>query len=90
MISAGEGLGLVNVVEDICRKTKHLLLGEVVVYNDNKLLLKGINNKVRKNSQYMLEAGVIIAKLKQLKNKASIDIAFEYSSNKMNPELAFK
>ena len=90
MISAGEGLGLVNVVEDICRKTKHLSSGEVVVYNDNKLLLKGINNEARKDSQCTLEAGAMIAKLKQLKNKASIDITFEYSNNKMNPELAFE
>ena len=90
MIPAREGLGLVHLVADICKKTKHLSSGEVTIYNDNKLLFKGANNNIKKASVCALKTGTMIAKLKKWETQASVDVIFEYSNDKMNTELDFE
>ena len=39
MILAGEGLGIVDLVEEICTKTKDMSSREITIYNDNKFYL---------------------------------------------------
>ena len=50
--------------------------GEIIVYNDNKFLLQGANNKTKQDSQCALEVGIVVAKLKKLKDKATMNINF--------------
>ena len=60
MIPAGEGLGLLNLVATIAKANQYIMNGEIVVYNDNKKLVRKINAKVKKASECTLEARVIV------------------------------
>ena len=51
--------------------------GEIVVYIDNKKVLKGIYQNIQKESQYAQEAGTKIEGIRHKIKKASIDINFE-------------
>ena len=62
MILAGNRLGLVDMVIDIVKKIAYLYRGEVIIHNNNKLLLRGINSEIYKSSQYTLEARAVIIK----------------------------
>ena len=48
MMPVGEVLGIVDLVANMCKKTKHMSSSEIVVYNDNKFLLQGVNNESKK------------------------------------------
>ena len=60
MISTGEGLSLLDLVATIAKATQHIMNGEIVVYSDNKKLVRKINAKVKKVSECTLEAGAIV------------------------------
>ena len=49
-IPVGEGLGMLNLIKNISKNTKCLQTGGIVIYNDNKKLIKEIGKKVLKES----------------------------------------
>ena len=45
-----EGVGVLNLIKDINNKTKHIELGEIVVYIDIKKIVKEVTRKFEKES----------------------------------------
>ena len=61
-------------------RTKYNSSGKVVVYSDNKTILKEYYKNVTKESDVTSEVGVIVAAIWQEIDNATIDISLEYSS----------
>ena len=90
MIATGEGIRLLDLIKNIVKNTKELDSGEVVIYNDNKKLIREINKEVEKESDYTQEAGAIVEGICRKIKKAKIDITIEYANDKPHPNLLFK
>jgi len=89
-IPAAEGLGLYNLVKVINKKTKNIPQGEIVVYTDNKKIIKGVNTKIQKESQCVQEASATIEGIKEEISNSTITITVEYSKSKPTPNRSFQ
>ena len=85
MILVAEGLGVLNLVKEIIMKISNITLGEIAVYANNKQIFNGINGKIRKESQCIVEASATIEVIKKEIANAIIKIRIEYSNG--NPRL---
>ena len=90
IIAAGEGIGLLDLITNIVKNTKELDSGEVVIYNDNKKLIREINKEVKKESDYTQEAEAITEGIRCEIKKAQIDIKIEYANDKPYSNLSFE
>ena len=52
------------MVSVTCKNTAHLSSGEITVCNNNRMLLSGVNNEVKKDRHCALDAGAVVVKLK--------------------------
>ena len=64
LISAGEAVGTLDLITNIVNKSKNITEGEVVVYSNNKTVVKEINKEINKESNVMGEAGAIITQIR--------------------------
>ena len=85
MIPAGEGLGLLALVNDIASKTRNLNQGEVTACSDNKHVLNHVENYFKKQRQRTVEAGATIEGIRQVTKQAHVSIKFEHA--KPNPKM---
>jgi len=89
LVPVGEAIGLLDLIKQIVQKTKSIPSGEIVVYSDNKYIIKKINNPAHKESDVTGDAGATITAIKEEINKATISILIEYANNKPRPGKTF-
>jgi len=82
-IPAAEGLGLLNLIREINTKTKHISIGEIVIYCDNRKIIKGVVSEVYKESFFTHEASATISSIREVIQTATIEISIEYSTIKV-------
>ena len=82
MILAEEALRVLDLIKAIAAATKNIQSREIVVYLGNKRVLYEYHKQVNKESNVTMEAGAIIAEMKDEIEKATIDITLVYSNNK--------
>ena len=89
MISVGKGFGLLDLVASIVKNIRNIESGEIVIYNDNKKLIREIHKEVMKESECTGEAGAIVEVIRRELKKSHIEISIEYSNNKPYPNKEF-
>ena len=77
-----EGVGVLNLIAEIRRRTGHMSTGSIVVFSDMRMIVNEVNKERVKDSQCVREAGATINGIKQEIEKATITIRLEYSSTK--------
>ena len=90
LILAGEGLGLLALIKHIINNTRQLEQGKIVIYNDNKKLIREIDKVIVKDSEYTKEAGMVIAQIRKEIEYSKICVKIEYSNNKLRSNLVFE
>lgn len=90
LIPAGEGIGLLELVKNVNKNTKHLNDGEITIYNDNKKLINEIHKEVMKESECTQEAGGVVEGIRREIKKANIVIKIEYANNKPHVNKTFE
>ena len=50
VVSMAEGLGLLNLIEEINNKTNHIIGGKIIIYSDNKKVINGVMAEAMKES----------------------------------------
>ena len=90
MIAAAEGIGLLDLITNIVKNTKELNSKEVMIYNDNKKLIRDIKKVVEKESDYTQEVGAIAEGIRREIKKAQIDIKIECTNDKPHLNLLFE
>ena len=88
-IPAGEGLGMLDLIKNISKNTKYLQTGGIVIYNDNKKLIKEIEKKVSKESDCTQEAEAVVERIRRELKISNIDITIEYANNKPRTNIGF-
>ena len=73
---------MLDLIQYITKRCKHITSGEVVIYGDNKINIRHIHNKESRESDTTQEVEATIAAIKEEIDNASIDITIEYSNNK--------
>ena len=63
-ITSAESSILLNIIETIYCKLKHINSRSVKIYQDNKLLINSINNELEKESLFTMEASTEITRIK--------------------------
>ena len=81
-IPAGEGLGMLDLIKNISKNTKYLQTGGIVIYNDNKKLIREIEKEVSKESDYTQEAGAVVEGIRRELKTSNIDVKIEYINDK--------
>ena len=76
MVKGVEATVMLDLVETIYHKTKHLNNRSITISNDNCLLMKSVSEELLKENQYTLNAGSEITKIKQLVKEYLIEIYF--------------
>ena len=61
MIPAGEAVGILELMQYIALRSKHIKRGEIIVHNDNKKIVRKIYREANKESDVTCEAGATIA-----------------------------
>ena len=51
-----EGLEILDLIKDVMQKTKTLAAGEVTICNNNKKLLREVENEVKRDTEFTNEA----------------------------------
>ena len=64
--------------------------GEIQIFNDNKKLLREIDKRRKKESNYTQEAGAVVTAIRRELEYMSIDIKLEYTKNKPRANLPFE
>ena len=82
MTPTGEAIGILDLIMNVKNNTKHLSQGGVVIFNDNKKIINDINRDKTKESQYTLEAGSIVERIRREIDNARISIEVKYSNDK--------
>jgi len=62
------------MVVTINRKAKHIDQGKVIIFNDNKILVRCINFPLLKENQFTIEAGAKISEIRKITKHSSIKI----------------
>ena len=65
---------LLNIVRTIYNKSKHILSGSIILYSDNLLLRRRINNQIYKSNTLAIDAEAEIVEIKELMKKSIINI----------------
>jgi len=81
---------LISLVSKIVSATQNMSAGEIVIYNDNKKLVRRINNKITKASECTLEAGAVVERIKRLLARTKIEISIEYANDKPREDKLFE
>ena len=89
LISAGEAVGTLDLISTIVKKSRSITTGEVVIYIDNKTVVREILKDINKESDVTGEAGAIITQIRREIEDASIDIIVEYAKNKPRADKTF-
>ena len=89
MIPAGEGIGLLSLLRDINIKTKEYQTGKIVIYNDNKYLIRECLRNRKKASEYTYEAGSVTEAIRRELKASSIEIEIKYSNDRPKPNTEF-
>jgi len=63
MIPVGKAADLLELILQIMKNTKHLLSGEIKVYNDNKKIILALDREVNKESDCTQEAGALVERI---------------------------
>ena len=50
VVSAAEGIGLLNLIKEINNQTNHMIGGEIIIYSDNKKVINGMLAEAMKES----------------------------------------
>ena len=90
IIPASKAIYTPNLIKYITRRTKNIDNGEVVVYADNKAILREIYKTVHKESDMIVKASTTATVIKDEIKKVFIDISIGYSNNKLRPRLTFQ
>ena len=85
MISLGEGLGILDLIARLKKHTKSVNRREIIIYTDNKCVIKEYCNKVNKESDCAKEAGGIVEAIRKEVKSIECEVTLEYSSIKMHP-----
>ena len=89
MIPAGKATGLLDLITYITSRCRNIDRGEVVVYADDKTVIREIYKPINKESNATGEAGATIAAIRDKIEKAPIDISINYLNNKPRPDKTF-
>jgi hypothetical protein len=90
MIPAGEAIGMLDLIVNVKSNTKHLSHGGLIIFNDNKKIINEINQEKTKESQYTLEAGSIVERIRREIEDAKISIEIKYSNDKPKAHINFE
>ena len=85
-----EGVGILNLICKINKKTSHLELGAITVYSDIKKIVNEVQNEIVKESQCVREASATIMAIKKEIDKATIIVELKYSNNKIRQDREFQ
>ena len=67
MIPAGEAHGLLDSIIEVAQNTRYLSEGEITVHNNNKIIIKDIENEVLKETNCAKETGAVIKRIQREK-----------------------
>ena len=73
-IVGAEAITLLELLEVINKKSKHIQHGKINIGIDNRKLRKTIIEKVMKPAQYTQDGGAVITRIKEIIKEASIEI----------------
>jgi len=73
-IEGSEATILLDLIITIAKKAAHIDEGRIIVRNDNRLLVRTINNQIWKENEYTISAGVEIVKIKEVLKSSSVQI----------------
>jgi len=73
-IVGAEAITLLELVEVISRKSKHISHGSIEIAVDNKKVYRAITNELPKPTQYSQDGGAAITRIKELINESTITI----------------
>ena len=90
MISSGEAIETLDLIQYIIARSTNIESDEVVVFIDNKTILKEMYKPINKESNITSEAGATVAIIQDLISNVTIDISAEYANNKYKPEKTFQ
>jgi len=85
-----EGVGILNLMCEINKKTSHLESGAITVYFDMKKIVNEVQNEIVKESQYVREASTTIMAIKKEIDKVTITVKLKYSNNKISQGREFQ
>ena len=79
---AAEATILLDLVQTIYRKSKHIEIESMVLYTNKQILSRRINNPIPKPNLLAMNAGVEIAQIKDIIEKVVIKIVVEWTREK--------
>ena len=85
-----EGVGILNLLRKINKKTSHLESGAITVFSDMKKIVNEVRYKVVKESQCVREASATIMAIKKEIDNATITVELEYSNKKIRQDRPFQ
>ena len=88
-IVGAEVITLLEMLEVIHKKSKHMQHGSIEIGFDNRKVCKTIAAKVVKPSQYTQDGGVAIARIKQIINEAAFEIKLTLIIHSKRRSVAF-
>jgi len=74
---AAEATAILNLIAEIAMKIITLTEGTIIITNDNKKLIKNINNELKKVNQYIQYTRTIISKIKHIMQNTTIIISLD-------------
>ena len=89
LIAIGEATGTLDLIKYIVQRSKNIPSSEVVIYTDNKTVLKEVYRPINKESDVTGEVGTTITAIRETMDAAMIDISIEYSNDKLRPGKTF-
>ena len=89
IIPPREAIRTLDLIKYITKRSRNIDRDEVVVYIDNKIVIKDIYKPINKESDIIGEAGVMVAVIYKEIEKVTIYISIEYSNNKPQSDKTF-
>ena len=89
MILVGEGVGLLDLIKQVNKRTKDVENGKLITCSDNKHFIKKLHSKARKSSNCTREAGRIIEEIRREASTIKHDMCLEYSNDRLDSSKRF-
>ena len=80
---------MLDLIKNISKNTKCLQTGGIVIYNNNKKLIREIEKEVSKESDCTKKAGAVVEGIKRELKTSNIDIKIEYTNDKPRMNIGF-
>ena len=75
---------------NVVKNTAMLTEGEIIIFNNNKILIQEIDKQIMKESDCTQKAGAVVEGIRREIKRSKIEIKTEYANNKLRPNLAFE